>query len=109
MIVLLIFATEPGAAPQNVTAQSLTLGTIELSWSPPPVDKHYGILTGYFITYQISGSSRDPVSENVDDLDLTIEGLQSNTTYRVTIAAVNGAGTSMLSAVVEIITIPDRE
>ena len=108
-------AIAPGAPPQNVTGQSTAIGTIQLSWSPPPLDRHYGIITGYFITYRIDGSNETPSNFTTSNLNTTIPQLQSNIpllqsdiTYMVTIAAVNGAGTSINISLV-LRTIPERE
>lgn len=97
----------PGAAPQNVVAQSPFIGGIELSWAPPPSEKHYGMITGYYITFQIDGGN--PNTSMVTGLNTTLTGLQSNTLYVITIAAVNGAGRSMFNATISINTIPERE
>ena len=102
-------STAPGAAPQDVIAQSPLIGTIELSWNPPPSDRHYGIITGYYITYKVAASSENASNLTVSRLSTTIMGLMSNTMYEVTIAAVNGAGTSMISASLLIRTISERE
>ena len=102
-------STAPGAAPQDVVAQSPMIGTIELSWNPPPSDRHYGIITGYFITYKVVDSSGNPSSLTVSRLSTTIMGLMSNTMYEVTIAAVNGAGTSMINVSLLIRTLPEGE
>jgi len=104
----LLNTSGPGAAPENFTAQSLAIGNIQLSWNPPPADKRFGIITGYFIKYQtIDG--RNPNDTTVSGLTATLMGLESNTSYLVTVAAINSAGTSMFSSSVTVITIPERE
>ena len=103
------YSTAPGAAPQLFVAQSRVVGNIQLSWHPPPLNRHYGIIIGYFITYQKYGGSGDPNTLTEPGLNTTLSQLQSNVTYIVTIAAVNGAGTSLFKAVVTIRTIPERE
>ena len=109
VVILFTCSTAPGAAPQNFVAQSRATGSIQLSWRPPPSDRHYGIIIGYFITYQIDGGSGDPNTLTEPGLSTTLSQLQSNVTYIVKIAAVNGAGTSLFKAVVMIRTIPKRE
>ena len=106
---MFICSTAPGAAPQNVLAQSRAVGTIQLSWDPPPSAKHYGIITGYYITYKADVSSGEPSSLTELGLNTTLSQLQSNIDYTVTIAAVNGAGPSSFIATITIRTIPERE
>ena len=106
---LLFIVTAPGAPPQNVLGQSTVIGSIQLSWNPPPLDRQYGMITEYFITYQIDGSDAAPNNLTVSILNTTITQLQSNVTYMVTIAAVNGAGTSSNFSLILIRTIPERE
>ncbi|XP_065910088.1 uncharacterized protein [Dysidea avara] len=83
----------PGAPPQSVTAYSPSAGNITIAWRPPPLELQYGIITGYEISFGIAGIS---ITENSfsSDLRITRTGLLSNTTYSITVAAVNGAGTS---------------
>ena len=79
------------------------------AWNPPPSDKHYGIITGYHITYKTDVSSGEPSSLTELGLNTTISQLQSNIDYTVTIAAVNGAGISSFIAIIIIKTIPECE
>ena len=109
-VTIIILSIVPGAPPQNLTAESVAIGTIQLSWNPPRSDRQYGIITGYSITYQINGSSESPMNVNTSNVtSFEIMGLKSNTNYSVTIAAINGAGTSMNVTAVVVMTIPNRE
>ena len=108
VIILLTSATAPGAPPQNFAGRSTVIGRIELSWSPPPSDKQFGMITGYSILYRINGSGEDFVGRNVSNLNTTITELRSNVAYSVKIAAINSAGISPFSTIV-ITTIPNRE
>ena len=105
---LFYYTTGPGAAPENFIAQPLATDNIQLSWEPPPLDRQFGIITGYFIKYQINNDT-NPSDVIVSGLNATLMGLQSNTSYLVTIAAINSAGTSMISISVTVTTIPERE
>ena len=109
IIILLTSATAPGAPPQNVVGQSTVIGSIDLSWSPPPSNRQFGIIVRYFVLYQKEGSDDNPIGRNVFNLDTTISGLESNVTYLVTIAAVNSAGISLFPSSILITTIPNRE
>ena len=84
----------PGAPPQNLIAHSPSTGTITAAWSPPtPLELQYGILSGYEISFGIAESNITQISFS-SDLSITRTGLLSNITYSITVAAVNGAGTS---------------
>lgn len=41
----------PGASPRNVTAVALDSRSIEVSWVPPPLETHNGLITNYIIKY----------------------------------------------------------
>jgi len=86
-------STVPGAPPQSITAFSPSAGTITIQWSPPPLELQYGIINGYKISFGITES----ITQNnfSSDLSITRTELLSNFTYSITVAAVNGAGTSV--------------
>ena len=83
----------PGAPPQSITAYSPSAGTITITWSAPPLELQYGIITGYEISFGIAESN---ITQNnfTSELSVTRTGLLSNTTYTITVTAINGAGTS---------------
>ena len=85
--------TAPGAPPQNLIAHSPSTGNVTVVWSPPLLELQHGIITGYQILFGITGSNNTENSFN-SDLSITRTGLLSNTTYSITVAAVNDAGTS---------------
>ena len=103
-----IALTAPGDAPQSFNADSLALGTINISWSPPPTELHYGVITGYQIDYGIAGNNLTN-STFTADLNITLTGLSSDTAYEIVIAAVNGAGVSSFDASLIIATIAPRK
>ena len=87
------FLAVPDAPPQNVAVHSPSTGTITIRWSPPPVEVQYGIITGYEISFGVAESN---IAQNsfTSDLSITRTGLLSNTTYLLSVVAVNGAGIS---------------
>ena len=101
-----IALTAPGGPPQSLNADSLALGTINISWSPPPVELHYGIITGYQIYYE--GANATSNSFTVD-LNITLTGLLNSTVYQITVAAENTAGISPQSALIITSTIDPRK
>ena len=46
---VIFISSEPGPAPQNVTAVSKTFSSIHVSWDPVPEDKRHGIITKYHV------------------------------------------------------------
>ena len=99
----------------------LVLDTVNVSWSPPPSEVHFGIITHYVIDYfeiaetittehiytsgdYASGDYSETNSNAVvtvftADLNITLTGLSSNTTYHIAVAAINGAGLSPFATV----------
>ena len=131
-----LLLTVPGGPPQNLVAELLALDTVNVSWSPPPSEVHFGIITQYMIDYfEIAETiSTEPIytsgnyasgnyasgnyasgdyasgdysetNSNAEvtvftaDLNITLTGLSSNTTYHIAVAAMNGAGLSPFATV----------
>ena len=68
-----------------------------VSWQPPPVIDHNGMITGHVIQYTRVGSS-DIMSVNVNNgTTHTISGLVAYVDYSVTVAAMNVNGTGPFS------------
>ena len=87
----------------------MALGSINISWSPPPTELHYGIITGYRIYYEIVGTN-DTITNFTVDLNITLTGLSQNSTeYQITVAAENAAGISSVNASVNASTIAPRK
>ena len=70
--------------------------SLMMSWQPPSLIYHNGMLIGYVIQYIRDGSS-DMMSVNVNSgtTQYTISGLVAFVGYSVTVAAVNGNGTGV--------------
>ena len=124
-----LLITVPGGPPQNLTAELLALDTVNVSWSPPPSEVHFGIITQYLISYfeMPETISTEPIYTSGDyaygdyskinasavvtvfiaDLNITLTGLSSNTTYHIAVAAMNGAGLSPFAIVTR--SIPPRK
>ena len=87
-------STVPSSPPQNVTVTSVNPASLNVSWQPPAMIDHNGIITGHVIQYTRVGSS-DIMSVNVNSgTTHTISGLVAYVNYSVTVAArtVNGTG-----------------
>ena len=103
-----VLLTAPGAAPETFITQSMAINTVTLSWTPPPMDRQYGEIIEYFITYRIT--SNGAISERtVNGLGANLTGLDSATDYTITITAVNNIGRSPFMETRSQTTIDDRE
>ena len=93
-------STVPSSPPQNVMVTSVNPASLMVSWQPPPMIDHNGLIT-YMIQYTRVGSS-DRMSVNVNSgTTHTISGLVAYVNYSVTVVArtVNGTGPFSIAVV----------
>ena len=86
-------STVPSSPPQNVMVTSVNPASLMVSWQPPPMIDHNGMITSHVIQYTRGGTSN---MTNVNSgTTHTISGLVAYVDYSVTVAArtVNGTGT----------------
>ncbi|XP_028402571.1 receptor-type tyrosine-protein phosphatase F-like isoform X3 [Dendronephthya gigantea] len=89
----------PSGPPQNVMFTSRSKNVLKLSWQPPEVNLHNGILTGYLVCYSSQTISTSPkCNETNTTLTFTIDDLQPSTRYFVTVAAGTSVGFGNKSA-----------
>jgi len=103
-----VSSTAPGAPPQNLITRSFALGTITLSWSAPPVDRQYGNIMEYFVTYRVSPNG-DISERSFTGPGANLTGLLSNTLYIITITAANNIDRSPFDVNGSQMTIDDRK
>ncbi|CAF98599.1 unnamed protein product, partial [Tetraodon nigroviridis] len=92
--------TVPSASPQTVSisVSHEQNNTIHLSWEPPPLDTHNGILQGYQVWCVESEEQQyQNWTVNSSQKKLDIPALKPGKQYWITIAAVNGAGVGVPS------------
>ena len=78
----------PDAAPTLIDTFSPSSTSLYLSWTPPPVDLHRGILIGYQIVYRnldVPGSNE--MVTTTTDASITLEGLGKFSNYSVSVSA----------------------
>ena len=78
----------PDAAPTLIDTFSPSSTSLYLSWTPPPVDLHRGILIGYQIVYNnldVLGSNE--MMTTTTDTSIALEGLGKFNIYRVSVSA----------------------
>ncbi|XP_028402587.1 phosphatidylinositol phosphatase PTPRQ-like [Dendronephthya gigantea] len=89
----------PSGPPQNVMFTSRSKNVLKLSWQPPEVNLHNGILTGYLVCYSSQTISTSPkCNETNTTLTFTMDDLQPSTRYFVTVAAGTSVGFGNKSA-----------
>ena len=84
-------STVPSSPPQNVMVTSVNPASLMVSWDPPPMIDHNGLIT-YMIQYTRDGTS-DMMNVNSGTMQ-RISGLVAYVEYSVRVAArtVNGTG-----------------
>ena len=92
----------PTAAPTSLVSPRVTSTSLTVTWHPPPLENHNGILTHYVVRVE-NQRTRGVSSFSVSSSSLlyTAVGLSPYTTYECSVAAgtINGTGplTSELS------------
>ncbi|PAV71226.1 hypothetical protein WR25_01145 [Diploscapter pachys] len=100
---------KPGSPPIKPQARSLSRDSLLVKWSPS--ERPNGVVTSYNV-YYTNGSRDLPIEEwnmlttKADELLATISELEIDTKYYIRVQAVNSKGTSPLSQVVTVQTIP---
>lgn len=91
------------SAPTGLTVRSSTAASAEVQWNAPVADGGSAI-TGYAVTVTEAGV-QVAASVSVTGTSATINGLAPSTTYTVTVAAINSAGTGASSNAAELTTL----
>uniref|UniRef100_A0A673BA31 Receptor-type tyrosine-protein phosphatase F n=1 Tax=Sphaeramia orbicularis TaxID=375764 RepID=A0A673BA31_9TELE len=76
----------PSAPPQEVNLVSLSSTSLKVSWVAPPAASRHGAIVRYTVSYQALAG------EDTERHEAIIGGLQSETTYSVTVAAYTTKG-----------------
>ena len=87
------------SAPRDVLISTVSLTQIAIRWTAPLTDGGSSV-TDYIIEYSTnSGTSWSTFTDNVNALtSIAVTGLTNGTSYIFRVSAVNGAGTSAVSA-----------
>ena len=103
---VLFHKTAPSAAPNFVSASSVTSSSITIQWGAVDCIHHNGDITGYSVQYGVVGSENlHTLSVSGESVtEVTISGLKSSTNYSIRVAAVNSAGTGLYSDVIHSLT-----
>ncbi|XP_042868394.1 Down syndrome cell adhesion molecule-like protein Dscam2 [Penaeus japonicus] len=109
-------AEKPGAPPRDLRAEATGPREIRVSWRPPPRDRAYGLILGYYLGYTPvllqSGASGSPQynfttvesseggrsgPEGEGTWSVTVGSLDPHTDYHVVVQAYNTEGAGPLS------------
>ena len=84
-------ATAPTGFPQDVSVDSVSSKSAELSWSPPLPEERNGIISGYIITVTRRGTDSQ-LQIMSTTTNITLNRLIAFTSYLVTVATATSAG-----------------
>lgn len=88
MIICTCTHAAPSEPPQNVSGTFINSTSIIVTWAPPPVSSHNGIIRHYIIRYSLVTDSSDVQSVNTSELSIMIGDLERYTEYMVSVSAV---------------------
>lgn len=76
----------PSQPPEMLTLVDITSHTVTVTWQPPPLDSHNGVIRGYTVRI-ILDSNNDLSLFNVTGSIITIPDLHPYSSYDVAVAA----------------------
>uniref|UniRef100_A0A1A8MRL6 Receptor-type tyrosine-protein phosphatase F n=2 Tax=Nothobranchius pienaari TaxID=704102 RepID=A0A1A8MRL6_9TELE len=93
----------PSSYPQNLSVVALTSTSTRMAWEPPPLAERNGNITKYVVMFRdINGQHNN--SNNTTETQMTIQGLQPDTTYDIRVQAFTSKGGGSFSPSVQIKT-----
>ncbi|XP_051567313.1 protein tyrosine phosphatase receptor type Fa isoform X3 [Myxocyprinus asiaticus] len=86
----------PSSYPQNLRVVGLTTTTTKLAWDPPPLPERNGKIIRYVVVYRDINSHQNQTN-GTTGTQMTIHGLQPDTTYDIRVRAFTGKGGGPIS------------
>ncbi|TRZ02638.1 hypothetical protein DNTS_000622 [Danionella cerebrum] len=86
----------PSSYPQNLRVVGLTTTTTKLAWDPPPLPERNGRIVQYMVVYRDINSQQNQTN-GTTETQMTIHGLQPDTTYDIRVRAFTAKGGSPIS------------
>uniref|UniRef100_A0A8C1MK41 Receptor-type tyrosine-protein phosphatase F n=1 Tax=Cyprinus carpio TaxID=7962 RepID=A0A8C1MK41_CYPCA len=86
----------PSSYPQNLRVVGLTTTTTKLAWDPPPLPERNGKIIRYVVVYRDINSHQNHTNSTAET-QMTIQGLQPDTTYDIRVRAFTGKGGGPIS------------
>ncbi|XP_071262645.1 receptor-type tyrosine-protein phosphatase F-like isoform X12 [Salvelinus alpinus] len=86
----------PSSYPQNLSVVGLTTTTTKLAWEPPVLAERNGKIVQYVVVYRDINSQQNHTNSTTES-QMTIMGLQPDTTYDIRISAFTSKGGGPIS------------
>ncbi|XP_036824363.1 receptor-type tyrosine-protein phosphatase F isoform X8 [Oncorhynchus mykiss] len=86
----------PSSYPQNLSVVGLTTTTTKLAWEPPVLAERNGKIVQYIVVYRDINSQQNHTNSTTET-QMTIMGLQPDTTYDIRIRAFTSKGGGPIS------------
>ncbi|XP_055769828.1 receptor-type tyrosine-protein phosphatase F-like isoform X2 [Salvelinus fontinalis] len=81
----------PSSYPQNLSVVGLTTTTTKLAWEPPALAERNGRIVQYVVVYRDINSQQNNTNSTIET-QMTIMGLQPDTTYDIRVRAFTSKG-----------------
>ena len=105
-----MFASEPTAAPENVTGHNSSSTSILVMWNDVPAADQNGIILTYTITYEsLTENHNGNVTVNYPDHQRNLTGLRKYVKYSITVFASTVKGDGLASKPIFVITDQDSK
>lgn len=86
----------PSSYPQNLSVVGLTATSNNLAWDPPPLAERNGKIVKYMVLYRDINSQHNNTN-STNKTQMTIQGLQPDTTYDIRVQAFTSKGGGPIS------------
>lgn len=86
----------PSSYPQNLSVTGLSTSSTNLAWKPPHLADRNGKIVKYIVVYRDINSQRNSTNSTTET-QMTIQGLQPDTTYDIRVQAFTRKGAGPLS------------
>uniref|UniRef100_A0A8D3D0W4 Receptor-type tyrosine-protein phosphatase F n=1 Tax=Scophthalmus maximus TaxID=52904 RepID=A0A8D3D0W4_SCOMX len=86
----------PSSYPQNLSVVGLTSTSTQLAWDPPPLAERNGKIMRYIVVYRDINSQHNNTNSTTET-QMTIQGLQPDTTYDIRVQAFTSKGGGLIS------------
>ncbi|XP_039985705.1 protein tyrosine phosphatase receptor type Fa isoform X4 [Xiphias gladius] len=86
----------PSSYPQNLSVVGLTASSTQLAWDPPPLAERNGKIVKYMVVYRDINSQHNNTNITTET-QMTVKGLQPDTTYDIRVQAFTSKGGGPIS------------
>ncbi|XP_012543882.3 cell adhesion molecule Dscam2 isoform X1 [Bombyx mori] len=99
----------PESHPTRVSCAALSSSSMKVSWNPPPIGQHGGLIQGYKVIYAPLSTDHEDVGEikRVTTTDTYLHTLRKYTNYSVQVLAFTNAGDGKRSPPIHCMTEED--